>query len=82
MTNRTARIEVQIGALRQLYNALDPAPFHERDLDPKAVEFIVEHAREVPRDAPLTLIVRLTRETPASEDVALLGRTRLSAALP
>jgi hypothetical protein len=69
---RGARIEVQIGELRQLYNAMDPAPFRERDLDPKAEAFIVDYARELPRDAPLALIVRLTRETPTPEEVVAL----------
>ena len=38
---------------------MDPSPFHERDLAPEAEEFIVEWARESPRDAPLGLIVHL-----------------------
>jgi hypothetical protein len=28
-------IEVRIAELRQLFNAIDPSPFHERDLDPQ-----------------------------------------------
>jgi len=28
--------------LRQLFNAIDPSPFRQRDLDPRAEEFIVE----------------------------------------
>ena len=34
-------IEVRVGELRQLFNAIDPSPFRERDLDPRAEEFIV-----------------------------------------
>ena len=30
------RIEVHVGELWQLFNAMDPAPFRERDLDPAA----------------------------------------------
>jgi hypothetical protein len=66
------RIEVQVGELRQLYNAMDPAPFRERDLDPKAEAFIVDSARELRREAPLALVVRVSREAPAPEDVAAL----------
>jgi hypothetical protein len=69
-----APIEVQAGELRQLYNSLDPAPFRERDLDPKVETFIVEWARELPRDAPLALVVRLSRETPAPADAAALAQ--------
>jgi hypothetical protein len=34
-------IEVRVGELRQLFNAIDPSPFRERDLDPAAEDFIV-----------------------------------------
>src|SRR5580765_4858700 len=54
-------IEVHVTELKQLFNAMDPSPFRERDLDPQADEFIVGWAREAPRDAPLALLVRLDR---------------------
>ena len=66
------RIEVHVGELKQLYNAMDPAPFRERDLDPKAEEFIVDSARELRRDAPLGLIVRLPRPAGGPEEIAVL----------
>src|SRR6202008_842919 len=49
-------IEVHVAELKQLFNAIDPSPFRERDLDPNAEEFIVEWGRELPRDVPLPLI--------------------------
>jgi len=39
------RIEVHVGELKQLYHSMDPAPFRERDLDPKVEEFIVDSAQ-------------------------------------
>ena len=33
-------IEVHVADLKQLFHSLDPTPFRERDLDPKAEEFI------------------------------------------
>ena len=39
-------IEIHVSELRQLFNAIDPSPFRERDLDPDAEEFIVDWARE------------------------------------
>ena len=54
-------IEVRVAELRQLFNAIDPSPFRERDLDPQAEEFIVEWARDLPRDAPLVLRVHVNR---------------------
>jgi hypothetical protein len=44
-------IEVHVGELKQLFNAIDPSPFRDKDLDPKAEEFIVGWAKELPRDA-------------------------------
>ena len=56
------KIEVHISQLNQLFNAMDPAPFRERDLDPNAEEFIVGWARELHQDRPLALVVQLDRE--------------------
>jgi hypothetical protein len=41
-------IEVRVAELAQLFNAWDPSPFREKDLDPNAEEFIVEWARDIP----------------------------------
>ena len=41
-------IEVHVGELKQLFNAIDPSPFRDKDLDPKAEEFIVGWAKELP----------------------------------
>jgi hypothetical protein len=65
-------IEVQVGELRQLFNEIDPAPFHERDLDPKAVEFIVGWSQEVPRDTVLALDVIVARGPGRGDEAALL----------
>lgn len=66
-------IEVHIGEINQLFNAMDPAPFRERDLDPKAEEFIVGWARELHQDRPLALVVHLDRE-PATEQTVTVVR--------
>lgn len=60
------RIEVRVGDLKQLFNSMDPSPFRERDLDPRAEEFIVSWAREAPRRAPLALTVYFDRQTEAT----------------
>ncbi|MFO1413875.1 MAG: hypothetical protein U1F10_08210 [Burkholderiales bacterium] len=67
-----ACLEIAVGEMRQLFNAMDPAPFRERDLDPAAEEYIVDWAREQPASAPLRLAVRLTRETPGPETARVL----------
>jgi hypothetical protein len=45
-------IEVHVGELKQLFNAIDPSPFRDKDLDPKAEEFIVGWAKELPSLTP------------------------------
>src|SRR6188472_2143055 len=66
-------IEVRVAELRQLFNAIDPSPFRDRDLDPRAEEFLVEWAREMPSDAPLALRVHLERPAGQADEAALLG---------
>jgi hypothetical protein len=34
-------IEAPVAELKQLFDAIDPSPFRDRDLDPKAEQFIV-----------------------------------------
>ena len=61
-------IEVDLRSLKQLYNSLDPSPFHERDLDEKAERFIVGWAREAGRKEPLHLTINLPEEVGRSAD--------------
>jgi hypothetical protein len=48
-------IDVRLDSLDGLYSALDPSPFRQRDLDPRAVEHIVQWASDAPPKAPLVL---------------------------
>lgn len=54
-------IEVRVAELKQLFNAIDPSPFRERDLDPRAEEFIVDWASDLSWDRPWGLVVHLDR---------------------
>ena len=65
-------IEVHVGELKQLFDAIDPSPFRDRDLDPKAAEFIVGWAKDLPRDAQLALVVDLDREAGLPDEAAVL----------
>ena len=65
-------IEVHVGELRQLFNAIDPSPFRDKDLDPKAEEFIVGWAKDLPRDATLGLVIDLDREAGLPDEAAVL----------
>jgi hypothetical protein len=65
-------IEVRVAELRQLFNAIDPSPFRERDLDPRAEEFIVDWSKDLPRDAPLALLVHLERGPGRADEAVVL----------
>jgi len=67
-----AELELHVGEMRQLFNAMDPAPFRERDLDPNAETYIVGWAREIPAGQRLGLVVHLGREAATAENAAML----------
>jgi hypothetical protein len=54
-----AKIEINLSRPPQLFNSLDPSPFHERDLDQNAEEYIVGSAEEIPRQQPLRFVIHL-----------------------
>src|SRR5688572_33191642 len=62
-----ALIEVHVSDLRELFNSFDPTPFHKRDLDPAAEEFIAGWARDLPAGVPLGLLVHADRIDQSSE---------------
>ena len=61
LPQRCRVIEIRVTELRQLLNAIDPSPFRQRDLDPRADEFIVDWASDLPTDTPWALVVHLDR---------------------
>jgi hypothetical protein len=54
-------IEVNIRDVHQLFNSMDPSPFHERDLDHDAEQFIVSWAQECHHRVPIQLVVHMQR---------------------
>lgn len=68
-----ALLELRVAGLRQIFDSMDPAPFRERDLDPKASDYIVGWAEELPRAQPLALRIELDRDAVAAADAALVG---------
>ena len=55
----TQSVEVHVAHIDQLFNAIDPSPFHNRDLDADADDYIVKYAKELPKHAALALLVHL-----------------------
>jgi len=69
---KCAVIEVHVGELKRLFDAIDPSPFRDRDLDPKAEEFIVGWAKDLPKEATLALVVDLDREAGLADEASVL----------
>jgi hypothetical protein len=67
-------IELNLQDLEQFFNTMDPSPFHEKDLDTDAEEFIVSWAKEYPPDAPVRLIVHLQNAQLGGDAHAIITR--------
>ena len=65
-------IEVRVRDLIQLFDSMDPSPFHEKDLDGDAEEYIVSSANELRTRGPLTLVVHLDRAADLPGEAAVL----------
>ena len=65
-------IEIRLRELRQLFHHLDPAPFHEKDLDPAAEAYIEDAVREIGLRRPCRLVVHLPAAERESEDARTL----------
>lgn len=68
-----ARIEITVSRLAQLFNSLDPSPFHERDLDQDAEDYIIGSAEEIPRQRPLSLVIHLPADQVGETAIASVG---------
>jgi hypothetical protein len=53
----TVAVELRLDRISRLYNSLDPAPFHEKELEPAADDYIVGSAEDAGR--PIRLIIKL-----------------------
>ncbi len=55
------RIELRLRELGQLFNSMDPTPFHHKDLDPDAEEFIESWALEFPTASHFEITIHLAQ---------------------
>lgn len=58
------QIELRIGQLSELFNSMDPTPFHHRDLDRDAEEFLESWALEYPQDSHFRILVHIEQMPP------------------
>ena len=72
--SNTARIDVHVELIEQLFNSIDPSPFHARDLDSQAQDYIVEAARELPKKDHLELLIHLDVRPAESDKLTHLER--------
>jgi hypothetical protein len=66
-------IEMHLREVRQLFDAMDPSPFREKDLDPGAVEYIVESVKELPSRTPCALVIHLDQPTGLPDEARAIG---------
>jgi hypothetical protein len=67
-------IEIKLQEFEQLFNTIDPSPFHEKDLDHDLEEFIESWAKEYPLHEPLRLVVHLEKPPPDADPQAIIER--------
>lgn len=68
-----AEIAIRVRTIGQLFNSFDPSPFHEKDLDNDAEDYIVSWARELPSDRPLSIVVHVPPQEAESPEAAGLA---------
>jgi len=61
------RIELHLRELAQLFNSMDPTPFHHKDLDPDAEEFIKSWALEYRSDSRFQIAIHLEKSPPEGD---------------
>ncbi len=66
------QIEVRISEVSELFNSMDPTPFHHRDLDTDAEEFIESWALEFPQDSHFRIIIHI-ENLPAEDPTPLMA---------
>lgn len=69
----TVLIELALRQPMQLFNTLDPSPFHERDMDADAEDYIVGAVREIAIHKPLKLILHLPVASLGGETAQTIG---------
>lgn len=66
-------IEIKLSSIMQLFNSFDQAPFHEKELDSAAEQYIVDTVRDLPAKTEFRIIIYLPPEIAASEQALHLA---------
>ena len=60
-------IEVHLREMSQLFESLDPSPFHEKDLDRNAEAYIIDSFKEFPTRQPCMLVLHVDQPPAVAE---------------
>lgn len=69
--SETNVIELRLRDVDQLFDALDPAPFHEKELNSNAEEYLVESAKELLSGVPREIVLYVDRPKYVDGDIAI-----------
>jgi hypothetical protein len=72
--NGAILIEMRLRTVMQIFNSLDPAPFHEKDLDPDAEEYITGIVQDFPLGQPMKILIHLPCREAECEEAVTLGK--------
>ena len=67
-----ALIEINLDSFEQLFNSLDPAPFHHKDLDDDAADYIVSASEDFPLRAPLKIVLHVPQSVAEGPDATVV----------
>lgn len=67
------KIELRLRDVAQLFNSMDPTPFHHKDLDPDAEEFIESWALDFPRASRFQITVHVDEFPPEGDPTAIVA---------
>jgi hypothetical protein len=60
-------IEIKLTSVLQLFNSFDPAPFHEKELDSAAENYIVETVKDFPPKTLFKIVIYLPPDIASTE---------------
>ncbi len=67
------QIELRVVKLAELFNSMDPTPFHHRNLDTNAEEFLETWALEFPQDSQFRIVVHI-EQMPTDNPTSLVAQ--------
>lgn len=70
--NGSILIEMRLRTVMQIFNSLDPSPFHEKDLDPDAEAYIAEIVQDFPLAQPMKIVIHLPCQEAECEEAKTL----------